>query len=100
MCGVVLVSLIHVNNLCRGLMIWFPARTSVQTSHAEKFKMVHQVQFLNLAASTSKFNYECVIQYYTDQCCSVVADRFPVALQVKMEFICFKSNIMYHGPSS
>ena len=55
MCGVVLVSLIHVNNLCAGesfgLMIWFPVRTSVQTSHAEKFKMVHRVQFLNLAAS-------------------------------------------------
>ena len=59
MCGVVLVALIHVNidvnNLCGGesfgLMIWFPVRTSVQTSHAEKFKMVHRVQFLNLAAS-------------------------------------------------
>ena len=32
-------------------MIWFPVRTSVQTSHKEKFKMVHRVQFLNLAAS-------------------------------------------------
>ena len=33
------------------LMIWFPVRTSVQTSNAEKFKIVHRVQFLNLAAS-------------------------------------------------
>ena len=55
MCGVVLVALIHVNNLCGGesfgLIVWFPVRTSVQTSLAEKFKMAHRVQFLNLAAS-------------------------------------------------
>ena len=36
-------------------MIWFPVKTSVQTSNAEKFKIVHRVQFLNLAAS-SNFN--------------------------------------------
>ena len=36
-------------------MMWFPVTTSVQGSNADKFKIVHRVQFLNLAASQIKF---------------------------------------------
>ena len=43
-------------------MIWFPVRTSVQTSLAEKFKMVHRVQFLNLAASSSVLVAEAILE--------------------------------------